>query len=65
MTIAIVDCGGANLRSVQVSFERKGYSARITHNEEIILNSTHVVLPGVGEAGKVMKTLQSKNLINY
>ena len=64
MTIAIVDCGGANLRSVQVSFERKGYSAQITQNEEIILNSTHVVLPGVGEAGKVMKTLTSKNLIN-
>ncbi|MDB9995884.1 imidazole glycerol phosphate synthase subunit HisH [Gammaproteobacteria bacterium] len=64
MSIAIIDCGGANLRSVQHAFQLKGYEANITTEKTQIGQASHVVIPGVGSAGMVMNALDSLKLIN-
>ena len=62
MSIAIIDCGGANLQSVQHAFQLKGYEANITTENTEIDKASHVVIPGVGSAGKVMNALDSLKL---
>ena len=62
MSIAIIDCGGANLRSVQHAFQLKGHEANITTDNKQIGQASHVVIPGVGSAGKVMNALNSLQL---
>ena len=62
MSIAIINCGGANLRSVQHAFQLKGYTATITTDNTQISQASHVVIPGVGSAGRVMNTLRTLNL---
>ena len=62
MSIAIIDCGGANLQSVQHAFQLKGYEANITTENTEIDQASHVVIPGVGSAGKVMNALDSLKL---
>ena len=62
MSIAIIDCGGANLQSVQHAFQLKGHEANITTENTQIDQASHVVIPGVGSAGMVMNALDSLNL---
>jgi len=62
VSIAIIDCGGANLRSVQHAFQLKGYTAMITTDNTQISQASHVVIPGVGSAGRVMEALNSLKL---
>ena len=62
MSIAIIDCGGANLRSVQHAFQLKGYEANITTEKTKIGQASHIVIPGVGSAGMVMNALNSLQL---
>jgi glutamine amidotransferase len=64
VSIAIIDCGGANLQSVQHAFQLKGYEANITTENTEIDQASHVVIPGVGSAGKVMNALDSLKLTN-
>ena len=64
MSIAIIDCGGANLRSVQHAFHLKGYEANITTEKTQIGQASHIVIPGVGSAGMVMNALNSLHLTN-
>ena len=54
MTVAIVDCGGANLRSVQRAIELRDQKAIITRNKSDISKASFVILPGVGSAKSVM-----------
>ena len=63
MTVAIVDCGGENLRSVQRAVEIHKIKAVITNDKAKVSNASFVILPGVGSAQNVMQTLESKNLI--
>jgi glutamine amidotransferase len=62
VSIAIIDCGGANLQSVQHAFQLKGYEANVTTEKTQIGQASHVVIPGVGSAGKVMNALDSLKL---
>ena len=62
MTVAIIDCGGANLRSVQKAVELQDLKAVITKDKNIISNASFVILPGVGSAMSVMNNLQDNNL---
>lgn len=63
MTVAIVDCGGENLRSVQRAVEIHKTKAVITNDKAKVSNASFVILPGVGSAQNVMQSLESKNLI--
>jgi len=62
VSIAVIDCGGANLRSVQHAFEQKGYETFVTKNNTQIRQASHVVIPGVGSAGRVMDALNTLEL---
>jgi glutamine amidotransferase len=57
VTVAIVDCGGANLRSVQRAIELRDQKAIITRNKSDISKASFVILPGVGSAKSVMNSL--------
>ena len=63
MTVAIVDCGGENLRSVQKAVEIHKMKAVITNDKARVSNASFVILPGVGSAQNVMQSLESNNLI--
>ena len=63
MTVAIINSGGANLGSVQRAVDKIGYKAIITKEIKDIIDSTHVIIPGVGSAYNVMRSLKETNLI--
>ena len=46
--IAVVDYGMGNLRSVQKAFQFLGLDARIGSDKTLLLDASHIVLPGVG-----------------
>jgi imidazole glycerol-phosphate synthase subunit HisH len=58
--ICILDYGSGNVKSVQYAFERLGYESSISNLPEVISNSSHLVLPGVGSYGAAMEKIQKK-----
>src|SRR5947207_8197718 len=63
MSIAIVNYGMANLRSVQKAFETVGAGdARIVSRPEEVRKADKVVLPGVGAFKDAIATLRSSGL---
>jgi len=63
MSIAIVNYGMANLRSVQKAFEEVGAQAEIVTRPEQIRSADKVVLPGVGAFADAVKTLRESGLV--
>jgi len=59
MTVAIIDYGSGNLRSVAKAFERVGSKVRVTGSVTVVANASHIVLPGVGAFADCMQGLQS------
>jgi len=62
VSIAIVDYGMANLRSVQKAFEQVGHAARIITQPEEIDGAQKIVLPGVGAFQDAVRWLREKEL---
>ncbi|MGA2441895.1 MAG: imidazole glycerol phosphate synthase subunit HisH [Tepidisphaeraceae bacterium] len=62
MSIAIVDYGMANLRSVQKAFARAGAEAKIISRPEEIDAADKLVLPGVGAFKDAVATLRERKL---
>lgn len=62
-TIAVVDYGAGNLRSVQHAVEHVGLPAVVTSDPEQIIAADGVILPGVGAAADTMANLRSRDLI--
>jgi glutamine amidotransferase len=62
MTLALLDYGIGNLRSVQKALEHVGASVTLTDNPAVILAAEKVVLPGVGAFGDGMKGLRARGL---
>ncbi len=63
MSIAIVDYGMANLRSVQKAFEQVGHRADIVSKPEEIKKAEKIVLPGVGAFADAVATLRQSGLV--
>lgn len=63
MTIAIVDYGMGNLRSVQKAFERVGAEATITRESRVIEAADRLVLPGVGAFRDAIAELRRLDLV--
>ncbi|HEY7535754.1 MAG TPA: imidazole glycerol phosphate synthase subunit HisH, partial [Thermodesulfobacteriota bacterium] len=61
--ISIIDYGMGNLRSVKKAFESLGFLTKVTREQEEILSSSGVVLPGVGAFGDCMKNLEDFGLV--
>jgi imidazole glycerol-phosphate synthase subunit HisH len=62
MSIAILDYGMANLRSVQKAFEHVGHRADIIATPKQIESADKLVLPGVGAFQDAVATLREKQL---
>ena len=62
-SIAVVDYGRGNLRSVQKAFEKVNLRVTITRSPQEILDAAALVLPGVGAFRDCMQTLDRLGLI--
>jgi len=62
MSIAIIDYGMANLRSVQKAFESVGVGAEIISRPREIERADRIVLPGVGAFADAVRTLRDQQL---
>ena len=61
--IAVVNTGGANLRSVTNAFSRLGADCLLTDDPKLISTAERVVLPGVGAALDSMQRLNNAGLV--
>jgi len=62
MSIAIIDYGAGNLRSVQKALEKLGLSAVISDDKTVIESSKAIILPGVGAFDSAISELMVKEL---
>lgn len=62
VSVAIIDYGVGNLRSVQKAFAANGHDAVVTSDPDVIRAAERVVLPGVGAFGAAADTLRSVGL---
>jgi glutamine amidotransferase len=67
ITIIDYDCG--NILNLARAIEFLGYKAETTNKREKIINSSHVILPGVGAFGNAAKQLEKydlrKSIVDY
>lgn len=63
MSIAVVNSGGANISSVLHALRRQGAEPEFTDDAARIRSADHVILPGVGAAGRAMEVLQQQRLV--
>jgi glutamine amidotransferase len=60
MTIAIIDYGVGNLRSVEKAFTSQSIPAVVSSDEEVLRAADKLVLPGVGAFAACMQGLQER-----
>ncbi len=60
--IAVIDYNMGNIRSLGNAISRLNAEWVLTSNPSIIEKASHVILPGVGNAGKAMDNLHQLNL---
>ena len=67
--ITIIDYGCGNILNLVRAIKFLGYEVETTHEVKRIINSSHVILPGVGAFGNAMKQLEKyslqKTIIEY
>ncbi len=63
-TVAIIDGGGANIASLQFALARLGTTGELTIDPDVIVNASHVILPGVGAAADSMARLTNAGLVD-
>jgi glutamine amidotransferase len=61
-TVAILDYGMGNLRSVEKALERVGAEAVITNDHERVSDADGLILPGVGAFAKAMERVRELEL---
>lgn len=61
-TVAILDYGMGNVRSVSKAFEHVGASAELTSDPEAAADTDGLVLPGVGAYPKAMEQVRERGL---
>src|SRR3989339_405611 len=60
--VSIIDYGTGNIFSLCNAVKRAGFDYAVTSDKDIITKSSHVILPGVGEASAVMKEIKKRGL---
>lgn len=56
-SVCILNYGSGNVKSVFNMLSFLGYDAKVSNSKEDIINSSHVILPGVGAFGASMKKI--------
>lgn len=59
MSVAIIDYGSGNLRSVARAFGKAGAEVHVTADPGALAQASHIVLPGVGAFGDCMRGLSA------
>lgn len=62
MVVAIIDYKMGNIHSVQKALEHVGFQVKVTSSYQEIVNSSAVVLPGVGAFKDAMRNIQELNI---
>ncbi|MBZ9650534.1 imidazole glycerol phosphate synthase subunit HisH [Psychroflexus montanilacus] len=62
MTIAIIDYGAGNVKSIEFALQRLGYKSILTSDADVIKVADRVIFPGVGEASSAMRMLENTGL---
>lgn len=62
LRVVLIDAGGTNIGSVCYALERLGVDASLSDDPDCIRAASHVILPGVGAAGRGMRRLQGSGL---
>lgn len=62
--IAVIDYKTGNLCSVENALGRLGGEYVVTGDAGVIRSASHVILPGVGEAGQAMASLRGSGLVD-
>ena len=62
MSIAIIDYGAGNLRSVEKAFQQVGAAAEVTKDKNTIRGAKGIVFPGVGSFDAAIKELRALSL---
>ena len=62
--IAIIDYDAVNIKSVEKALLSMGETPVLTRDPEVILQSDHIILPGVGSFGDAMENLNKFGLID-
>ncbi len=63
--VTIIDYGVGNLLSLKMSLEHLGADVIITRDKNLILNSSHIILPGVGAFSKAMNLIKKYKINEY
>lgn len=64
ISVAVVDYGAGNTRSVRSALRRLSYESLLTNSPEQISRADIVVLPGVGSAKSAMQQLQATDAVS-
>ena len=62
LSVAVIDYGAGNLRSIRRALEAAGAAAIVTSDPRAVRNADAVVFPGVGAAGAAMERLHQLGL---
>ena len=62
MSVAILKYNAGNVQSVLFAMKRLGVEARVTNNHDELRAASHVIIPGVGEAGSAMAYFREHGL---
>lgn len=60
--VTIVDYGLGNLLSLKRAFEAIECTVSITNNTNTLINSSKIILPGIGAYAKAMQSIREQNL---
>tara|TARA_B100000029_G_scaffold480030_1_gene527667 strand:+ start:1960 stop:2601 length:642 start_codon:yes stop_codon:yes gene_type:complete len=61
--IVIIDYGCGNILNLVRALDFLGYKSEATKDKKKIINSSHLILPGVGAFGNAMQLLEKNDLI--
>jgi glutamine amidotransferase len=64
VSVAVIDYGAGNLRSIRRALEAAGASAMVTSDPDEVRSADGVVFPGVGAAGAAMDRLHQLGLVD-
>lgn len=64
VSVAVIDYGAGNLRSIRRALEAAGAAVTVTSNPHDVRLADAVVFPGVGAAGSAMDRLQKLGLVD-
>lgn len=60
--IAVIRSTGSNFASVEFALRRLGVDPVVTEDPDVVAAASHVILPGVGAAGRGMENLRATGL---